>query len=141
MKLNIVERRNVKKNKIKVLLAKIGVDVHDRGIKILARGLRDAGMETIYIGPSQLPENIVKTAIEEDVDVIGISSMEGAHLIRVLEIMDLLRKEDAGNILVICGGIIPKDDYQYLKKAGVSKIFGPGTFLKDIITHIQSARA
>lgn len=113
------------------------MDVHDRGIKIIGRALRDAGMEVIYLGPSQLPTDIVRAAIEEDVDVIGISSMEGMHLVRLPEVTQLLRERGVEDILVVAGGIIPDEDRSTLKKAGIAEIFGPGTLLRDITNFIM----
>ncbi len=118
-------------------MARIGVDLHDRGIKIIARALRDAGMEVIYLGPSQLPEPIVKAAIEEDVDAIGISSMEGMHAVRIPEIIRMLRREGGKDVLVIAGGIIPLQDIPKLRKSGVRQVFGPGTPMKEIVEFIQ----
>lgn len=125
------------KQPIRILLARIGVDLHDRGIKIIARALRDAGMEVIYLGPSQLPEPIVKAAIEEDVDAIGISSMEGMHAVRIPEIIRMLRREGGKDVLVIAGGIIPLQDIPKLRKSGVRQVFGPGTPMKEIVEFIQ----
>jgi len=125
------------KRPIRVLLARIGVDLHDRGVKVIARALRDAGMEVIYLGPGQLPDQIVKAAIDEDVDVIGISSMEGMHAVRIPEVLRLLRKEGADDISVVVGGIIPAQDVPKLKRAGVKEIFGPGTATKTIVEYIE----
>jgi len=99
--------------------------------------LRDAGMEVIYLGPGQLPDQIVKAAIDEDVDVIGISSMEGMHAVRIPEVLRLLRKEGADDISVVVGGIIPAQDVPKLKRAGVKEIFGPGTATKTIVEYIE----
>ena len=113
--------------KIKVLIAKPGLDGHDRGAKIVARGLRDAGFEVVYTGLHQTPEEIVATAIQEDVDVIGVSSLAGAHMYLFPRIIELLQEQGAEDIPVFGGGIIPEDDIPVLKKAGIREIFTPGT--------------
>jgi methylmalonyl-CoA mutase C-terminal domain/subunit len=113
--------------KIKVLIAKPGLDGHDRGAKIVARGLRDAGFEVVYTGLHQTPEEIVATAIQEDVDVIGVSSLAGAHMYLFPRIIELLQEQGADDIPVFGGGIIPEDDIPVLKKAGIREIFTPGT--------------
>jgi len=123
--------------KIRVLIAKPGLDGHDRGAKVVARALRDAGMEVIYTGLRQTPEMIVRAAIDESVDVIGLSILSGAHMALFPRIMELLRKEGADDILVIGGGIIPEDDVPELKKAGIAEIFGPGTPLNEIVEYIK----
>ena len=123
--------------KIRVLIAKPGLDGHDRGAKVVARALRDAGMEVIYTGLRQTPEMIVRAAIDESVDVIGLSILSGAHMALFPRIMELLRKERADDILVIGGGIIPEDDVPELKKAGIAEIFGPGTPLNEIVEYIK----
>ncbi|MDD4308250.1 MAG: cobalamin B12-binding domain-containing protein [Thermoplasmata archaeon] len=119
--------------KIRVLIAKPGLDGHDRGAKIVARALRDAGMEVIYTGLHQTPEQIVETAIQEDVDFIGLSCLSGAHMTLFPKITALLREKGAEDILVTGGGIIPEEDIPLLKKSGIAEIFGPGTPLDDII--------
>ncbi len=124
--------------KIRVLVAKPGLDGHDRGAKVVARALRDAGMEVIYTGLRQTPEMIVRAALDENVHVIGLSILSGAHNALFPKIMELLRKEGADDILVVGGGIIPEDDIPDLKKAGISEVFGPGTPLEEIVTFIQS---
>ncbi|MCK5303468.1 MAG: cobalamin B12-binding domain-containing protein, partial [Candidatus Thorarchaeota archaeon] len=113
--------------KIRVLVAKPGLDGHDRGAKIVARALRDAGMEVIYTGLRQTPEMIVEAAISEDVNVIGMSILSGAHNALFPKVMELLKAEGVDNILVIGGGIIPQDDVPALKDAGIAEVFGPGT--------------
>lgn len=126
-----------KGNKIRVLVAKPGLDGHDRGAKVVARALRDAGMEVIYTGIRQTPEMIVKTAIQEDVDIIGMSILSGAHLELFPLVVEGLKNEGMGNVLVIAGGVIPEDDIPALQQAGIKAIFGPGTPTSDIINFIQ----
>ncbi|MCK5309299.1 MAG: cobalamin B12-binding domain-containing protein [Thermoplasmata archaeon] len=121
--------------KIRVLIAKPGLDGHDRGAKIVARALRDAGMEVIYSGLHQTPEQIVETAIQEDVDIVGLSCLSGAHMTLFPRVTALLKEKDAEDIIVTCGGIIPEDDIPELKKSGIAKIFGPGTPLDEIIEY------
>lgn len=123
--------------KIRVLVAKPGLDGHDRGAKVVARALRDAGMEVIYTGLHQTPEMIVETAIQEDVDVIGLSTLSGAHFPLFPEVVRLLRERGVDDILVIGGGIIPPEDVPKLKEAGVAEVFGPGTPLKEIVEYIR----
>jgi methylmalonyl-CoA mutase C-terminal domain/subunit len=130
--------RHVKDHPIRVLIAKPGLDGHDRGAKIVARALRDAGMEVIYAGLRQTPEAIVQAAIEEDVDLIGVSILSGAHMALIPRIVQLLRKEKAGDIPVFAGGIIPDEDARRLKRLGVPAIFGPGASLEEIV---KTARA
>jgi len=125
------------KEKIRVLIAKVGLDGHDRGAKVVASGLRDAGFEVIYSGLHQTPEAVVRTAIQEDVDVIGISILSGAHMVIFPEILKLLKEKGLDNILLTGGGIIPEDDAQKLYEMGVGKLFGPGTSLKEIIEYIK----
>ena len=112
--------------KIRVVVAKPGLDGHDRGAKIIARALRDAGMEVIYTGLHQTPEQIVETVIQEDADAVGISILSGAHMTLVPRIVELLREQGAEDVLVVAGGTIPKDDIVELKKLGVAEVFGPG---------------
>ena len=112
--------------KIRVVVAKPGLDGHDRGAKIIARALRDAGMEVIYTGLHQTPEQIVETAVQEDADAVGISILSGAHMTLVPRIVDLLREQGAEDVLVVAGGTIPNDDVVELKKLGVAEVFGPG---------------
>ncbi len=125
--------RQVKQPPIRVLIAKPGLDGHDRGAKIVARALRDAGMEVIYAGLRQTPEAIVQAAIEEDVDLIGVSILSGAHMALIPRIVQLLKKERASDIPVFAGGIIPDEDARRLKKLGVRAIFGPGASLEEIV--------
>ena len=125
------------KGRIRVLLAKPGLDGHDRGAKVVARALRDAGMEVIYTGIRQTPEMIVEAAIQEDVDVVGLSILSGAHLELFPSIMDGLREKGREDALVIAGGIVPEDDVPTLQQMGVKAVFGPGTSTQDIIRFIQ----
>lgn len=123
---------------IRVLVAKPGLDGHDRGAKVIARALRDAGMEVIYTGLRQTPEMIVSAAIQEDVDCIGLSILSGAHNVIVPRILDLLKAQHAQDILVILGGTIPDEDAAALKQSGVSAIFGPGTPLETTVNFIRA---
>jgi methylmalonyl-CoA mutase C-terminal domain/subunit len=125
------------KGRIRVLLAKPGLDGHDRGAKVVARALRDAGMEVIYTGIRQTPEMIVEAAIQEDVDVVGLSILSGAHSELFPPIIEGLRKKGRDDILVIAGGIVPEDDIPALRQMGVQAVFGPGTSTEDIIQFIQ----
>jgi methylmalonyl-CoA mutase C-terminal domain/subunit len=125
-----------KTRKIRVLIAKPGLDSHDRGAKVVARALRDAGMEVIYTGLRQTPEQIVETALQEDVDVIGLSILSGAHKTLFPRIMELLKKQGLTDVLVFAGGIIPEEDVSELKKAGIKEIFGPGTRTETIIQYV-----
>jgi len=124
--------------KIRVLVAKPGLDGHDRGAKIVARALRDAGMEVIYTGLRQTPEMVVRAALDEGVHCIGLSILSGAHNALFPRIMELLRAEGVDDILVVGGGIIPEDDIPDLKKAGISEIFGPGTTLQEIVEYLRT---
>ncbi len=123
--------------KIRVLIAKPGLDGHDRGAKIVARALRDGGMEVIYTGLHQTPEQIVETAIQEDVDHIGLSCLSGAHMTLFPRVVELLRQNKASDITVSGGGIIPDEDALKLKKAGIAAIFGPGATTGEIVTFIR----
>jgi methylmalonyl-CoA mutase C-terminal domain/subunit len=123
--------------KIRVLIAKPGLDGHDRGAKVIARALRDAGMEVIYTGIRQTPEQIASAAIQEGVDIVGLSSLSGAHITLFPRVVDVLKQRGAGDIHVFGGGIIPVDDIPVLKKAGIREIFQPGTSTEDIITYIN----
>lgn len=123
---------------IRVLLAKPGLDGHDQGVKVLALSLRDEGMEVIYTGLRQTPEMIVQAAIHEDVDVVGLSSLSGAHNHHFPKVTALLRQEGRGDLLIIGGGIIPEDDVPYLKEKGVKAVFGPGTRTGDIAEFIRA---
>jgi len=122
---------------IRVLIAKPGLDGHDRGAKVIARALRDAGMEVIYTGIRQTPEQIASAAIQEAVDVVGLSSLSGAHNSLFPRVVQILREKGAEDILVFGGGIIPIDDIPELKKAGIREIFQPGASTEDIIKYIQ----
>ena len=119
--------------KIRVLIAKPGLDSHDRGAKVVARALRDAGMEVIYTGLRQTPEQIVETALQEDVDVIGLSILSGAHKTLFPRIMELLKQKGLTDVMVFAGGIIPEEDIPEMKKLGIKEIFGPGTPTETII--------
>lgn len=123
--------------KIRVLVAKPGLDGHDRGAKVVARALRDAGMEVIYTGLRQTPEMIVRAAVDENVHVIGLSILSGAHNALFPKVMELLEKEGVDDVLVVGGGIVPEDDVPDLKKAGIAEIFGPGTPLEEIVRYIR----
>ncbi|HXN41897.1 MAG TPA: cobalamin B12-binding domain-containing protein [Myxococcaceae bacterium] len=123
--------------KLRILVAKPGLDGHDRGAKIIARALRDAGMEVIYTGLHQTPEMIVAAAIQEDVDAIGMSIMSGAHLTLFPAVLDLLRAQKASDVSVFGGGIIPDEDIPRLKSAGVAEIFTPGSTTQDIVKWIR----
>ncbi|MBN2706901.1 MAG: cobalamin B12-binding domain-containing protein [Deltaproteobacteria bacterium] len=123
--------------KIKVLVAKPGLDGHDRGAKIIARGLRDAGFEVVYTGLHQTPEEIVATAIQEDVNVIGVSSLAGAHMYLFPRIVELLAEKGADDIPVFGGGIIPEDDIPQLKKAGIKAVFTPGSPVDETVQWIR----
>jgi methylmalonyl-CoA mutase C-terminal domain/subunit len=125
--------------RIRVLVAKPGLDGHDRGAKVIARGLRDAGMEVIYTGLRQTPEMIVNAALQEDVQVIGLSILSGAHNAIVPRVLELLREKKMTDVLVIVGGIIPDDDAAELKKAGVAEVFQPGAPLDGIVEFIRSS--
>ncbi len=124
------------KKPIRILMAKPGLDGHDRGIKILARAYRDAGMEVIYLGLRQTPEMIVSASIQEDVDVIALSILSGAHMTIFSKVMNLLKKEEISNILVTGGGIIPESDMQTLYTLGVGKLFGPGATVQESLDYI-----
>lgn len=123
--------------KIRVLAAKPGLDGHDRGVKVIANALMDAGMEVIYSGLRQSPEQIVETAIQEDVDVIALSILSGAHDFLFPRVMELLEEKRVTDVLVIGGGIIPDEDVGELKRVGIAEIFGPGTYTDDIVTYIR----
>jgi methylmalonyl-CoA mutase C-terminal domain/subunit len=126
-------------HKIRVVIAKPGLDGHDRGAKIIARALRDAGMEVIYTGLHQTPEQIVETAIQEDADAVGISILSGAHMTLVPRIVELLRAEGADDVLVVVGGTIPHDDAEELKRQGIAAVFGPGAPTSDIVDFLKGA--
>ncbi len=124
---------------IRVLVAKPGLDGHDRGAKVIARALRDAGMEVIYTGLRQTPEMIVNAASQEDVQVIGLSILSGAHNAIVPRVLELLREKDMGDVKVIVGGIVPDEDAETLRRQGVAAVFQPGSSLDSIVTFIRSA--
>src|SRR5690606_34548008 len=126
------------KRPIRVLVAKVGLDGHDRGAKVIATSLRDAGMEVIYTGLRQTPEMVVNAALQEDVDAIGISILSGAHMTVFTKIIKLMEEKGLENVLLTGGGIIPEDDMQSLKEMGVGKLFAPGTNMNDIIEYIQA---
>ena len=123
---------------IRVLVAKPGLDGHDRGAKVVAAALRDAGMEVIYTGLHQTPEMIATAAVQEDVDVVGLSILSGAHMTLFPRVLELLRAEGRGDILVTGGGIIPREDMDALQALGTGKLFGPGTPTSDLIDYIKS---
>ena len=125
--------------KIRVLVAKPGLDGHDRGAKIIARALRDAGMEVIYTGLRQTPEMIVNAALQEDVQVIGLSILSGAHNAIVPRVMELLKQKQMSEVLVILGGIVPDEDAAQLKRAGVAAVFQPGSSLEEIVDFIRGS--
>ena len=122
---------------IRVLIAKPGLDGHDRGAKVVAAALRDAGMEVIYTGLHQTPEMIATAAIQEDVDVVGLSILSGAHMTLFPRVLDLLREQGREDVLITGGGILPKEDIDQLQKLGVGKLFGPGTATTDLIEYIK----
>jgi len=124
--------------KIRVLVAKPGLDGHDRGAKVIARALRDAGMEVIYTGLRQTPEMIVNASLQEDVQVIGLSILSGAHNAIVPRVLDLLKQNKMDDVLVLVGGIIPDQDIEALKRAGVAAVFQPGTAMDDIVKFIRA---
>lgn len=123
--------------KIKIIVAKPGLDGHDRGAKLLSRIFAEAGMEVVYTGLRQTPEMIVETALQEDADVVGLSSLSGVHNYFFPKVVELLRAKGLDDVLVVGGGIIPREDYEGLQKAGVSAIFGPGTPTTEIVEYIQ----
>ena len=124
---------------IKVLIAKPGLDGHDRGAKVLARGLRDEGFEVVYTGLRQTPEMIATAALQEDVDVVGLSILSGAHMTLVPRVMDLLRKERVEDVVITVGGTIPAEDIPELKKLGVAEVFTPGATTQSIVDFIRGA--
>jgi methylmalonyl-CoA mutase C-terminal domain/subunit len=125
--------------KIRVMVAKVGLDGHDRGAKVVARALRDAGMEVIYTGLHQTAEEVVTAAIQEDVDVLGVSSLSGAHMTIFPKIFNKLREHGADDVLVVGGGIVPPDDREALRELGMAEFWGPGTHTGDIISFLQEA--
>ena len=124
--------------KIRVVIAKAGLDGHDRGAKVIARALRDAGMEVIYTGLHQTPEQVVETAIQEDADAVGISILSGAHMTLVPRIVDLLRERGAEDVLVVVGGTIPGDDIATLKSQGVAEVFTPGAPTASLVEFLRA---
>ncbi len=126
------------KRKIRVVVAKPGLDGHDRGAKIIARALRDAGMEVIYTGLHQTPEQIVETVIQEDADAVGLSILSGAHMTLVPRIVELLAEQDIDDVLVTVGGTIPADDIPQLKELGVAEVFTPGATTQDIVDFLKA---
>lgn len=123
----------------RVLVAKPGLDGHDRGAKVIARAMRDAGMEVIYTGIRQTPQMIVQAAVQEDVDVLGLSILSGAHMEILPEVMELLNGEGMDDVVVVVGGIVPAVDRQPLKDLGITEVFGPGTSTAEIVEFIQNA--
>lgn len=123
--------------KIRVIIAKPGLDGHDRGAKVVARALRDAGMEVIYLGLRQTPEAIVEAALQEDADCIGLSILSGAHMTLLPKIMKLVRQNSMDDVVVVVGGIIPDDEIPILKKEGIAEIFGPGTSTEEIVAFVK----
>jgi len=123
--------------RVRVLVAKPGLDGHDRGAKVMVRALRDAGMEVIYTGIRQTPEQIVEAAVQEDVDVVGLSILSGAHMTLFPKITRLLKERGMDDVLVIGGGIIPEEDIPALKEAGIAEVFGPGTLIETIVKYIK----
>jgi methylmalonyl-CoA mutase C-terminal domain/subunit len=128
-------------DRIRVLVAKPGLDGHDRGAKVVARALRDSGMEVIYTGLRQTPDMIAQSALQEDVDVVGVSILSGAHLELFPLIMEKLREKGLGNTIVLAGGIIPEEDHPALREMGIEGVFGPGTTTGDIADYIRKAMA
>ncbi|MEU3163499.1 cobalamin B12-binding domain-containing protein [Streptosporangium sp. NPDC006930] len=126
-------------SRIRVVIAKPGLDGHDRGVKIVARALRDAGMEVVYTGLHQTPEQIVRTAIQEDVAAIGLSILSGAHMTLFAKVLELLKENDASDIVVFGGGIIPEDDMPALQEMGVARVFTPGATTQEIVDWVRSA--
>jgi methylmalonyl-CoA mutase C-terminal domain/subunit len=124
--------------KIRVVIAKPGLDGHDRGAKIIARALRDAGMEVVYTGLHQTPEQIVETAIQEDADAVGVSILSGAHMTLIPRILDLLRENGAEDVVVVVGGTIPTDDARELKEQGVAEVFTPGAPTSEIVDFLRA---
>ncbi len=122
---------------VRVLVGKVGLDGHDRGAKVVAQALRDAGMEVIYTGLRQTPEQIVETALQEDVQVIGLSILSGAHMQLLPPLLEMLRERESHDIIVIVGGIIPKEDIVYLKENGVAEVFSPGSSTEQIVAFIK----
>jgi methylmalonyl-CoA mutase, C-terminal domain len=126
---------------IRVLIGKVGLDGHDRGVKLIARALRDAGTEVIYTGLHQTPEQVVSTAIQEDVDAVGLSILSGAHNTLFRRVLELLKEQEAGHIVVFGGGIIPDEDLPALKSAGVKALFRPGAPMNEIVDFVKGLRS
>jgi len=127
----------LQEKKIRVLVAKPGLDSHDRGAKVVARALRDAGMEVIYTGLRQTPEQIVETVLQEDVDVLGLSILSGAHMTLFPKIVELMKQKGLDDVLVFAGGIIPEEDVPALKKLGIREVFGPGTPTETVVRFVK----
>jgi len=132
-------KKVIMEKKIRVLIAKPGLDGHDRGAKVIARALRDAGMEVIYTGLRQTPEMIANAALQEDVDVVGLSILSGAHMSLVPRVLELLKKNQPKDVLVFVGGIIPEEDGKRLRELGVRGVFGPGTAMAEVVEEIRKA--
>jgi methylmalonyl-CoA mutase C-terminal domain/subunit len=126
------------KDRLRILLAKAGLDGHDRGVHVIAAALRDAGMEVIYTGLRQTPESIVRAAMQEDVDAIGLSVLSGAHMTQFPKVLNLMREQGMQDVLLFGGGIIPEKDKSALEQMGVGRLFGPGTPLQEIVTYLES---
>ena len=133
----MIDEQGKKQGKIRVLVAKPGLDGHDRGAKVIARALRDAGMEVIYTGIRQTPQMIVEAADQEDVDVVGISVLSGAHAEIFPEIIERLKEKGMGDVIIVAGGIIPVKDHKILTRMGVRRIFGPGTTTQEVVNFIK----
>ena len=125
------------KSRLRLLIGKVGLDGHDRGAKIIARALRDAGHEVIYTGLHRTPDQVVETALQEDVDAIGLSILSGAHMTLFPKVVNLLRDRGAGDVMVFGGGIIPEDDIGPLKQAGIAEVFRPGTSTEDMVRWVE----
>ena len=139
--LPLLQSAAMSERRFRILIAKPGLDGHDRGAKVVARALRDAGYEVIYTGLRQTPEQIAAAAVQEDVDAVGLSILSGAHNVLLPEITRLLKEQGAGDILVFAGGIIPEQDMEGLKTAGIDAIFLPGTSTRDIVQYLQGRLA
>ncbi|UCE96090.1 MAG: cobalamin B12-binding domain-containing protein [Candidatus Bathyarchaeota archaeon] len=129
----------MQEKKIRILVAKPGLDSHDRGAKVVARALRDAGMEVIYTGLRQTPEQIVETVLQEDVNALGLSILSGAHMTLFPRIIDLMKQKGLGDVIVFAGGIIPEEDIPFLKKLGIREIFGPGTPTETVVNFVKES--
>ncbi len=129
----------MKENRIRVIIAKLGLDGHDRGVNVIVQGLRDAGMEVIYLGLRVMPEQVCQAAIQEDADVIGLSCLTGAHKTLFPKTVELYRQQSDRDVLFIGGGIIPKEDIPVLQKAGIAQLYGPGTPIRDIVNFINTS--